>query len=267
MIQFIKSLLKPLIPETYRADIKIFLKRFRYFGSTFYCPVCKSSVNHLQALGYDLPVNREKQIIGGGPRNAMCPVCGSSDRERLLYLFIKQKTTLFTEKTKLLHLAPERNLKRIISKHKNIVYLTADLNPVNVMEAMDITQIKYPNNSFDAIICNHVLEHIPNDQKAMQELFRVLKPGGWAILQVPVSGVLKHTFEDFSITTPGEREKIFGQKDHVRIYAKDYSDRLKSAGFKPEEFHWETDPGFGGEQENKFVLYNKEVVYFCMKGF
>jgi len=265
MIQFLKNILKPIIPEAYRADIKIFLKRFRYFGSAFYCPVCKSSVNQLQALGYDFSVNREKQIIGGGPRNAMCPVCGSSDRERLLFLFLKQKTSLFTDNTKLLHLAPERNLKRIISKHNNIAYLTADLNPVNVMEAMDITQIKYPDNSFDAIICNHILEHIPNDKKAIQELYRVLKPCGWAILQVPVSEVLNKTFEDFSITSPEERERVFGQKDHVRIYAKDYSARLKSAGFILDEFHWESDPGFGGEKENTFVLYKKEVVYFCRK--
>ena len=263
MLQTFKNILKLIVPEQYRADIKIFFKRFRYFGHFFYCPVCKSNVSHLQPLGYDIPVNHEKQIIGGGPRNAMCPVCGSSDRERLLYLFIGQKTNLFSKKTKLLHLAPERNLKRIFSKKKNIDYLTADLDPINVMEAMDITQIKYPNNTFDAIICNHVLEHIPNDQKAMDELFRVLKPGGWAILQVPISGNLKETFEDFSVTSPESREKVFGQKDHVRIYAKDYTDRLTSSGFKVKDFHWETDPAFGGEQENKFVLYKKEIVYFC----
>lgn len=265
MRQSIKDILKPLVPEKYRADIKIFFKRFQHFGSEFYCPACQSNVDHLQELGYDFPVNREKQIIGGGTRKAMCPVCGSSDRERLLYLFLEQKTNLFYEKTKLLHLAPERNLKRIISKKKNIDYLTADLNPMNVMESMDITQINYPDNTFDAILCNHVLEHIPDDQKAMAELFRVLKPGGWAILQVPISGVLKETFEDFSVTSPYAREKVFGQKDHVRIYGKDYTDRLTSAGFKVTEFHWETDPGFGGEEENKFVLYKKEIVYFCGK--
>ena len=265
MIKSIKDIFKPLIPKSYHADIKIFFKRFRYFGSAFHCPVCNSSVRHLQPLGYDFPVNREKQIIGGGPRNAMCPVCGSSDRERLLFLFLKQKTNLFSHKTKLLHLAPERNLKRIISKRKNIDYLTADLDPINVMEAMDITKIEYPDNSFDAIICNHVLEHIPDDKKAMCELFRVLKPGGWAILQVPISGVLEKTFEDFSVTSPEDRERIFGQKDHVRIYGKDYTDRLTSAGFKVEEFHWETDSDFGGEQENKFVLYKKEAVFYCIK--
>ena len=120
MFQSIKDILKPLVPEKYRADIKIFFKRFQHFGSEFYCPVCQSNVNHLQKLGYDFPVNHEKQIIGGGPRKAMCPVCGSSDRERLLYLFLEQKTNLLYKKTKLLHLAPERNLKGIISKKKNI---------------------------------------------------------------------------------------------------------------------------------------------------
>ncbi len=99
----------------------------------------------------------------------------------------------------------------------------------------------------------------------MGELFRVLKPGGWAILQVPISSVLEKTFEDFSVTSPDDRERIFGQKDHVRIYGKDYTDRLTSAGFKVEEFHWEFDPDFGGDEENKFVLYKKEAVFYCFK--
>ena len=106
--------------------------------------------------------------------------------------------------------------------HPNIDYLSADLNSPSAMVKMDITNIKYEDNSFDVIICNHVLEHIPDDRKAMSELYRVLKPGGWAILQVPISLLLNKTYEDPTVTTPEEREKVFGQSDHVRIYAKDY---------------------------------------------
>jgi SAM-dependent methyltransferase len=215
-------------------------------------------------VGYDLPVILEKQITGSGLRNAMCPVCGSSDRIRLLYLFLKTKTNLFIQPIKLLHLAPEKPLMDIFFKQRNIDYLTADLNPENVMEKMDITDIQYPKNTFDAIMCNHVLEHIPDDRKAMSELFRVLKPGGWAILQVPVSMILEATYEDFTVTSPQEREKHFGQKDHVRIYAMDYTQRLKEAGFKVEEYNWSNDPDLGND-ENRFGLNRDETVYYCIK--
>jgi predicted SAM-dependent methyltransferase len=215
-------------------------------------------------VGYDFPVILEKQITGSGLRIAMCPVCSSSDRIRLLYLFLKTKTNLFIQPIKLLHLAPEKPLMDIFIKQKNIDYLTADLNPENVMEKMDITYIQYPKNTFDVILCNHVLEHIPDDRKAMSELLRVLKPGGWAILQVPISKVLEKTYEDFTITSSQEREKHFGQKDHVRIYGKDYTQRLKEAGFMVEEYNWSNDPDLGND-ENRFGLNRDETVYYCIK--
>jgi SAM-dependent methyltransferase len=215
-------------------------------------------------LGYDLPVITEKQIIGSGLRNALCPVCGSSDRVRLLYLFMKQKTNLFGGKLKLLHIAPEDQLRNIFLKAPNLDYLTADIDPMKVMQQMDITQINYPENTFDAILCNHVLEHIPDDSKAMSELFRVLKPGGWATLQVPISKSLEKTHEDFSITSSQEREKHFGQKDHVRIYGKDYTNRLREAGFKVEEYKWILDQNFKN-QNNKHGLNEDETVFYCNK--
>lgn len=218
----------------------------------------------MHPLGYDLPVIVERQIVGSGLRNVMCPVCGSSDRVRLLYLFLKSKTSLFTKPLKLLHLAPEKPLMDILVKQKNIDYLTADLNPEQVMVKMDITDIPFPDNTFDAMLCNHVLEHIPDDRKAMRELHRVLKPGGWAILQVPVSKVLEHTYEDFTITSPLEREKHFGQKDHVRIYGKDFSQRLKEAGFTVEPYQWTMDSGFRNKL-NRFCLNRDESVFYCTK--
>lgn len=218
----------------------------------------------MHPLGYDLPVIIEKQIVGSGLRNVMCPVCGSSDRVRLLYLFLRNKTNLFTQPLKLLHLAPEKPLMDILVKQKNIDYLTADLNAEQVMVKMDITDIQIPDKTFDAMLCNHVLEHIPDDRKAMRELHRVLKPGGWAILQVPVSKVLEHTYEDFTITSTLEREKHFGQKDHVRIYGKDFSQRLKEAGFTVEPYQWTMDSGFRNKP-NRFCLNEDESVFYCTK--
>jgi SAM-dependent methyltransferase len=262
--QTIKNIIKGIVPPKFRPVVKRTALQIFYYGHAFHCPVCCSNVRLLKPLGYDLPVILEKQIVGSGLRNAMCPVCGSSDRVRLLYLFLRNRTNLFTEPVKLLHLAPEKPLMEILVKQKNIDYLTADLNPENVMIKMDITNIHYPDNCFDAILCNHVLEHIPDDRKAMHELYRVLKPGGWAILQVPVSNVLEQTFEDFTIISPLEREKHFGQKDHVRIYGKDYRERLKKAGFKVEEYNWNIDKGLSIEK-SRYNLNKNEIVFYCSK--
>jgi ubiquinone/menaquinone biosynthesis C-methylase UbiE len=167
--------------------------------------------------------------------------------------------------TKLLHVAPEERVKEILSSKKNLDYLTADLHSKNVRIKMDITDIQFSDNSFDAIICNHVLEHIIDDRKAIAELHRVLKPEGWAILQVPMSLSLDRTFEDFSITTAKGREEAFGQHDHVRIYAVDYEARLSSAGFKVNVFKWiEEAESFGGHK-NMFGLNEDECVYVARK--
>lgn len=243
---------------------KYLINKVRFFGLKFVCPICNSHLRKLYPFGFEFSVLSEKNVIGGGYRaNVLCPICHSTDRERLLYLFILNKTDLFTNKTKLLHVAPEPRLSDILKGHANIDYLTSDIDPEHVMVQMDITQINFPDNSFDAIICNHVLEHIVDDQQAMRELYRVLKPGGWGILQVPISLSLNKTFEDFSITSSAEREQVFGQPDHVRIYAADYIDRLKVSGFQTSKFNWENDKDFGSN--NKYALLQNESVFFVKK--
>jgi SAM-dependent methyltransferase len=260
----IKNIIKGIVPPKLRPVVKRTALQILYYGKAYHCPVCNSNVRLLNPLGYDLPVIFEKQIAGSGLRNAMCPVCESSDRVRLLYLFLREKTNLFNEPLKLLHIAPEKPLTNLFIKQKTIDYLTADLNPEQVMVKMDITAIQYPDNSFDAILCNHVLEHIPDDRKAMSELHRILKSGGWAILQIPVSKVLEKTYEDSGITSPMDREKHFGQKDHVRIYGKDYTLRLKEAGFKVDEYIWINDPHLRNDG-NRFGLNKEETVFYCLK--
>jgi SAM-dependent methyltransferase len=218
-------------------------------------------------FGSRIPVLQDNQVIGGGYRdNALCPVCGSLDRERLLYLFLRSKTDVFDTPTRLLHVAPEPRLGEMLLAQANVHYLSADLHARNVMLIMDITDICFPDSSFDAIICNHVLEHVTDDRRAMAELARTLKPDGWAIVQVPLSLVLTHTREDPSKTTPQAREEAFGQWDHVRIYAgHDYEHRLARAGFEVSVFRWTAAADNFGGRRNVFGLNEKESVYFLRK--
>lgn len=259
-----KNFLKRIFPHWILVRIKLMLLKIKYWGKKYHCPLCSSNIKLLKPIGFDFPVLQEMQIVGGGKRNALCPVCESSDRVRLNYVFLKENTDLFSKPTKLLHLAPEPSLKKVFLKHKKIDYLTADLYKENVMVKMDITDIQFPDQAFDGIICNHILEHIPDDQKAMKELFRVLKPGGWAILQVPFSKVLEKTFEDSTITSEAEREKVFGQKDHVRIYGLDYAERLRKTGFKVTEYKWTEDANLENTA-NRLGLNKDEIVFYCVR--
>jgi SAM-dependent methyltransferase len=220
----------------------------------------------LLPFGLKSPVLKQHNVVGGPYRlNTLCPVCGSYDRERLLYLYLLKKTKVFCSPLKLLHIAPEKIVENILRDYKNLDYLTADLYEEDVMVKMDITDIQFPDDTFDAIICNHVLEHIVDDLKAMSELHRILKPGGWAILQVPISLSLKETYEDFSITTPECRERAFGLADHVRIYAKDYRQRLEQVGFSVDIFRWTEEPDLFGGRHNRFRLHTDEELYVAIK--
>lgn len=264
MKHFIKQTIKAFVPDRLRPVVIKYARRILYYGRSYYCPVCNSNTRLQKSLGFAFPVIKEKQIIGGGLRNVLCPVCNSSDRVRLLYLFLINKTNVFSGKLKLMHIAPEPSLEQLFKQQPGIEYLSADLNKEKAMVKMDITQIQYPDETFDGIICNHVLEHIPDDTRAMQEIFRVLKTGGWAILQVPISKLLETTFEDFSITKPKERERVFGQNDHVRIYGQDYIARLKNAGFKVLDYKWDTDSGLE-YNFSKINLNPDESVFYCTK--
>jgi len=219
---FLKIAVKAVLPYGImvlhrRNKVKKLTKR----NTENYCPICKNMSNF--------------EPFGNPTRlKARCPHCGAFERHRLLWLFWEKKTTLFdnTQK-KILHIAAEpcfvRRLKDVFNdNYPN--YLTADLYNPSAMVKMDITNIHYSDESFDVIICNHVLEHVSDDLKAMKELYRILNKNGWAILLVPTDNIEK-TYEDFSITTESGRLKAFGQHDHVRKYGRDYIDRLKFSGF------------------------------------
>lgn len=232
------------------SPIRKFVNRITNLGTERYCPCCRASVRRF------LPYGLERR------EEARCPVCAALERHRLIWLYFTQKTDLFDgTPRKMLHVAPEPQLSRHFSSKEYIDYLSADLMDPRAMVKMDITDIQFPDNTFDVIYCSHVLEHVPDDRNAMREFYRVLKPGGWAILQVPITA--ETTFEDPTVTSPEERERLFGQHDHVRRYGPDYKDRLADAGFSVKV------DGFVRALDEKEIarmgLMQSEDVYFCAK--
>ncbi|WP_375323744.1 class I SAM-dependent methyltransferase [Flagellimonas sp. GZD32] len=193
-------------------------------GKNFTDPIDGKSFKKFLPYGYENP--RE---------NVLSPSTLSLERHRLLWLYLKNETNFFSQPLKLLHFAPEQAFYKRFKKLDHIEYTTTDLNSPLADVKADICNLPFQDDTFDVILCNHVLEHIPDDTKAMQELYRVLKPGGWGIFQIPQDLKRDVTFEDDSITNKKERAKIFGQYDHVRIYGRDYFDKLRSIGFMVEE--------------------------------
>lgn len=171
---------------------------------------------------------------GNQRNNVLSPSTLSLERHRLLWLYLKNETNFFSKNLKILHFAPEQAFYKRFKELESLDYTTTDLNSPLADVKADICNLPFEDNSYDVILCNHVLEHIPDDTKAMQELYRVLKPNGWGIFQIPQDLSRETTFEDNSITDKKERAKIFGQYDHVRVYGRDYFDKLESVGFKVE---------------------------------
>ena len=217
-------------------------------------------------IGGDFNVIYEKEIIGCGKRFAECVKCKSTDKERLVYTYLQSINFFVDPNKKVLHMAPEPNLSKQFFKHKFKEYVCGDFFAPgyedvypSYVKNINILNIPYGNEYFDIIICNHVLEHVEDDLKGMSEIYRVLKKGGFAILQVPISYKLDKTYEDFSITERHAREEAFGQRDHVRIYGRDYFDRLKKVGFEIEII-----PNLA-DIYSKFGLNKKEKVIICHK--
>lgn len=236
------------------------------FSSHKYCLMCGKEFDDFLVNGKDFAILQLLDVVGAGQRKTRCPFCRSKDRERLIYLFLKENKLLFKnkEKQKVLHIAPEPTLGNILKRQKNIDYISGDLNPDKAEKILNVELLPYKDNTFDSIICNHVLEHVTNDNKAMAELFRVLKSGGWAILQVPYAKKLKFTIEDKRIILPKDRETYFGQNDHLRIYSlNEYTAKLKKTGFKVK-----TLP-FAKKLDKKFIKKHSinpdELIIYCEK--
>lgn len=230
MNQDIINLGKKIVPH----GIRIFLRKLnwkRYYlqqtlfvgskGEKVYCPIAKKEFKTFIHIHHDL----------------VTPSNGARKRHRLVWHFLENQLDILNKKAKILHVAPELPFYHILKNQKNLTYVPGDkmvdgYSNQKGIQNIDLTALTFDDNTFDYVFCNHVLEHIPDDRKAMAEIFRVLKPGGQAIITVPIKESLSETYENSSITSPKEREKHFGQWDHVRWYATDIKDRLEQQGFK-----------------------------------
>lgn len=224
-----------------------------YKGNKVTCPVCERNFSKFLSYGSDV-AHRE---------NVLCPYDLTLERHRLMWLYLKNESDFFTANLDVLHIAPEQCFYHRFRAQKNIKYLTGDLvSPLADMH-FDLHQIPLEDNRFDVVFCNHVLEHVDDAMQCMKELFRVMKVGGWAIMQVPQDFSRETTYEDKSITSPEEREKHFWQKDHVRLFGKDYPEWLKEAGFEVQEFNPNTE--FSVEFIERNRLMKSEILYIARK--
>lgn len=223
-----------------------------YRGKGVECPVCSQHFRRFMPYGRKNPRS-----------NALCPSCLALERHRLMYLYLQRRTHFFRDRLKVLHVAPEHCFIERFEAMKNLDYVTADIESPLAKVKMDIHQIPFPDHTFDVAFCNHVMEHVDNDIKAISELYRVLKPKGWAIIQSPMDLSREKTLEDPAITSPADREKYYWQKDHVRLFGLDYKERLEKGGFSvtADRFVMELPR----QLVERYALPDQEIIYFCRK--
>jgi hypothetical protein len=224
-------------------------RMLQHRGDAVICPVCG---NHFAVFRDDF--NRP---------NAICWRCGSQERHRALWLYLERHPESLTAVTKLLHFAPEWCLERRLRAVRHLQYVTADLDPAKGQMRLDITRLELPDRSFDAILCSHVLEHVEDDRAAIGELYRVLAPGGWAIVMVPLDLGRSETYENPDVCTPHERERHFWQFDHVRLYAPDIAERLAAPGFEVTRESWVQD--LGPEVAKRYGLLEVDEIFVCRR--
>lgn len=225
-----------------------------YKGNNVECPVCSRSFRKFLSYGSAV-AHRE---------NVLCPYDLTLERHRLMWLYLTNKSSFFTDDNlDVLHIAPEQCFLPYFKKQANLNYLTGDLESPIADIHFDLHHIPLDDNKFDVIFCNHVLEHVENDHQCMSELFRVMKPGGWGIFQVPMDTTREVTYEDKSIVTPEEREKHFWQKDHVRLFGLDYPKKLQAVGFDVEEYNPKIE--IETEKLERYRLNPNEILYILRK--
>ncbi|WP_200980181.1 class I SAM-dependent methyltransferase [Echinicola sp. 20G] len=246
VIRYIPRSFLQLVSHIFLRILAIF-----YQGNQVSCTVCKKEFRKF------LPYGRRAR------ENALCPNCLALERHRLMWLFLKQKTNFFSAPLKVLHVAPELCFIDRFEKLNNLEYITGDIESPLAKVKMDIHQIPFEDNSFDVVFCNHVMEHVDDDIQACKEINRVLKKGGWGIIQSPVYDI-PETLEDKSVTSPAERERLFGQRDHVRKYGHDYAKRLSQSGLEVHENLFVKE--LPAQTIEQHALPPNEVIFYCTKG-
>lgn len=245
------TILRPAL-EVWAMELFLAARGALFRGAAHECPVCGASIRAFTHGGGSLK-----------PRTrGYCPRCNAKARHRRVWVHCQRHTDLFDRKVRLLHVAPKYCLSRRIARMENVDYVAVDLQEApHVTVLGDLTDLPLPSESFDAILCVHVLEHIPDDRAAIGEMWRVLREGGWAVVSVPLD-LESRTFEDPSIVSPEDRRRSFGEADHVRVYGRDISERFEEAGFETALF-------MAGALEDALVerhgLTRDEHVLMCTK--
>lgn len=224
----------------------------RHRGSAVHCPLCDNGFDHFKA-DWNRP-------------NALCWRCGSHERHRAQWLLLQRRPELLAGARSLLHFSPEWCLRRKLAARPRLRYVTTDLDPAraDVDLRLDVTAIDLPDDAFDAVLCSHVLEHVPDDRAAMAELRRITAPGGFALVMVPLALHRATTHEDPAVRTPEDRRREFLQADHVRLYAPDIAQRLAAAGFIVEtaDLHAELGPRAAA----RHGLLTSDLIFLCRPG-
>ena len=251
----IKKIYKSIFSEKFRNNIIILLNRVKGIflrGNKYYCNCCNKSFRKFLPKGN---ISRE---------NAMCPNCCSLERSRLLLLYLQNETNLFKKHLKVLHFAPEICLYKRI-KNLDIEYIDGDINPALARNVIDITNISFPDKYFDLIICSHVLGHVPDEKKAIKELYRVLAPNGIALIMTLIDNNREETFEDTNINTSSGRLKQYGEFDLVRLHGRDFAKRLKSSGFEVIEIDYRNNIDKKLSDKLNLGDGNREKIFKCVK--
>lgn len=256
MISILKSIYKSIFTERQRNNFYHFLFQFRamyHRGNTVECNCCGGTFNAF------LPYGNEKR------ENAICPRCNSLERNRVLWFYLTKALNIKVQNWRVLHFAPEKQLERNFKSIQSIEYFGADLNPQLADHEVDITAIPFQVNHFDLIICSHVLGHVPDEPKAIQEMKRVLTTDGLAIVMTVIDINNPKTYENPTVQTPAERLKHYGEDDLTRLHGMDFGQRLANEGFKVERLDYRLT--FSKEDRKRYGLGRgeREVLYLCSK--
>jgi SAM-dependent methyltransferase len=229
------------------AAVRVRAATARHRGSAVQCPLCANAFDRFKD-DWNRP-------------DALCWRCGSHERHRAQWLALQRRPELLRDARSLLHLSPEWCLRRRLTRLPGLRYVTSDLDPAQAVDLrLDVTALDLPDDAFDAVMCSHVLEHVPDDGAAMRELRRVTAPGGWCLVMVPIDLTRARTYEDWSITEASERERAFLQHDHVRLYAPDIAERLRAAGFAVDVIDM---PAELGDQAAPYRLNASDLIFLC----